>query len=317
MKAYVINLDSATDRLAKVREEIGKAGLNFKRIRGTLGKSLIQDERLEYASKACADRCPHAVLGVSISHIRTWKTALDDNVSSALICEDDVEFVDNFRSKLQEAVNQAPTQWDIIWAGCLFCEDVSIVGDLSLSLMNLRGKSKNISEKLWIPPYALGTHCYLVSRRGLHKLLRLSKNLNESIDIHMNRLLKKGELNGYALKSPIASQKNLANHSSISDQFPSKANKFLDNYYLAKNVGLGYGLSFPLWRHGNLNVNGWTAIFFLAGFLTSLWPPFSVFLGVCILDFSNHKEAVCASIVYFVIGFAFAQTLRHIKSINK
>jgi hypothetical protein len=65
-------------------------------------------------------------------------------------------------------------------------------------------------------------------------------------------------------------------------------------------------------RHGDLNINAWTAIFFLAGILSNAWKPFTVFLAISILDVSKDPHAVCASVVYFVIGFAFAQALRQI-----
>jgi GR25 family glycosyltransferase involved in LPS biosynthesis len=310
MKTLVINLDSAKERWTKVSEELFSKGMNdVERISGTLGKSMTKVEKSRFATPGCTLRCPHTVLGVSVSHRKAWERAADLKCN-VLICEDDVVLTDHFRSLLQEGLREAPSDWEIVWAGCLFCEEVSEPANLILKTLNWRGKSKNISKKLWVPPYAFGSHCYVLSTRGVHKLLQ--GQISESVDIRLNRMLKNEELKGYAFKKPIASQQVRVGVSSMTSQFPSLPNTLLDKSNMATNVSVAYGLSFPLWRHGNVNVNGWSFIFFLTGILAGIGFKFfpSVVLAISIFDIASDPQAVFAALIFFFVGFAFVSAAK-------
>ena len=314
MKTFVINLDSATERLKKVTAELKYGGiLSFERIPATLGKTLSTVEKRVFASNTCTTFCPDAVLGVTISHLKTWRLAIDQNHPYVLICEDDISVTSTFLSEIEQAIQELPQNWDILWAGCLFCEKVSPPIDLLMRMFRWRGKPSKFSEKLWIPPYAFGAHSYVVSRKGLWKLIE-NEAITEAVDVRMNRMLRNKELNGYAFRVPIAKQKVETRVSSMTSNFPSFANKTLDGFRIATDVSLAYGLSFPLLKQADVNINGWTGIFFVLGMGSQLFKtvwPFYVFLSLGLLDVLNEPKAVLSSFIAFFLGFAFAVALKN------
>lgn len=285
-------------------------GIAPTRIDGILAKSLSYDEKLAVSTPFCASHCPYGALGVTIAHVNAWKQAARYN-EPILICEDDVVFAPNFISKCKEAIESAP-EWDIIYPGCLMCHDVPLLPDLALRLAGTRNTPELINDYLWKPPYLFGAHCYILSPRGVRKLLHLGK-IPMQIDVWLNHL-SHSYLQSFALRTLVASQEVslVRGGSSVIDSaIPTFVNGLLETVRIAPEISAAYGLTFPFVRFGDYTVNTWTFLFLVYGFACRL---FGLSLGTTLLlagsvmgpDILHVKHAVAIALVLCAIGYTIS-----------
>jgi GR25 family glycosyltransferase involved in LPS biosynthesis len=109
---YVINLDKDTNRLEKINNYLDD---RYIRIPGVYGEheDFIKNNDIFYLTRYL---CPKSALGCFMSHRRALKTFLEtSNKDYAVILEDDAEprFQD-WNKKIQESIQNAPSDWDII-----------------------------------------------------------------------------------------------------------------------------------------------------------------------------------------------------------
>jgi len=95
MKTYVINLDRNPERLAFMREQLERMGLDFERFPAVYGKAMTSAERAAGFSAlrsfiASKKRMSDAEIGVAMSHIGCYKRMLASGEDAALVFEDDV-----------------------------------------------------------------------------------------------------------------------------------------------------------------------------------------------------------------------------------
>jgi len=107
MKVFLVNMDSATDRLAFMKEQLERNGVAFERVSAVVGKELSDEEVKRVASpflQWCANGRPlnRGEIGCSLSHMVIWKKIVDMKLDCACILEDDVTVLDNIKSRLNE-----------------------------------------------------------------------------------------------------------------------------------------------------------------------------------------------------------------------
>ncbi len=105
--AYVINLDYAKDRRKYMQEQLEKADISFEFVDGVIGKNLKlphPDYDKRKYRLAHGKRTSMGELGCYFSHIKVLKLFLKTDKDHALIMEDDIEFADNFKQILEEAL---------------------------------------------------------------------------------------------------------------------------------------------------------------------------------------------------------------------
>ena len=332
MKAYVINVSSSTERWKNVNNEFCKYNIIPTRIDASTKRGMLTDHEKSFVTRSCLNHCPHTGLAITFSHIEAWKTALiniqldPNHPKGALICEDDIHLNNfhNFSTYLEEV----PKDYDILYVGCLFCHDnLFFIPDLALRIMGKRKEPKNISEHVWIPPYVFGAHAYYVSQKGLEKLITLfsTNQIYDQIDIMLNDFSKKNILNIYATKPLIASQNSSLGASTQWKKLPSPqiANYLLDKILIAPEVTVAYGLSYPLKRIGEYEVNSWSIIIFLQGFVcgylgfSSKWFPVSFIFNLFFAEFTKKSIINCiTNICLFLFAYGIGLKLHSIKQIR-
>jgi hypothetical protein len=161
MHAYCVNLEKRKDRRRDVRAEFDREGLAVEFFRATDGRvgtpSGIYVTPSEY--------------GCSMSHTRIWKDIVEKGHALALIMEDDVRLIPNFKTKLQQILEEAKSiPWDIIHLGPL----IPIF-------------KQNVSESLY-EGQPLGTHAYLIRLECARKIYPFDPSLMKvSVDFQLNR----------------------------------------------------------------------------------------------------------------------------------
>jgi glycosyl transferase family 25 len=116
MHAYIINMDSATDRWRFVSEHFAATGIPFSRISGVNGRELTLPIREydESAYRRChGQRTNLGAVGCFLSHLQALRTFLDSEHATAIIAEDDAKPVADLREILVKAIAHQDS-WDIL-----------------------------------------------------------------------------------------------------------------------------------------------------------------------------------------------------------
>jgi GR25 family glycosyltransferase involved in LPS biosynthesis len=130
-------------------------------------------------------------IGCTMSHIMLW-TALELDESDAdywMIFEDDILLRDGWREKVEQALRDVPSDWDIIFAGSCCAEG--------------RVEEK-VGENLF-RCHPLCNHFYIVRRKALKTLLETNTEIYAPIDLQVYFKSRKF-LNSYSILPRVADQ---------------------------------------------------------------------------------------------------------------
>jgi GR25 family glycosyltransferase involved in LPS biosynthesis len=132
-------------------------------------------------------------LGCVLSHIACFKKALDRNVSYTLIIEDDCKFIKkDIYNKLIEGINLIENDnYDMIklgWNSRLY--------ESMFKKYKLRKQSKTML-----------THCYLISRKAIKKIIPILENDMKKYIISIDLFFQNVNLEQYTLGFPICIQR--------------------------------------------------------------------------------------------------------------
>jgi GR25 family glycosyltransferase involved in LPS biosynthesis len=124
----------------------------------------------------------------TISHIRTWKAILAQDLKHAIVLEDDVAIQKGFSSFIHKLIRELPIDFDLVhlyvhedrseWFRCAAKTEKAYVS--------------------YIPVW--GRSAYLLSRRGAIKLLSGFHALTKSGDKQISEMAKRRELSVYCAK---------------------------------------------------------------------------------------------------------------------
>lgn len=202
---YCINLEDNTDRWDLISKQQKNLSFTINKINAVdtrndwmkysneiTKESLIKLQTTEKTKLRLdhADLTPGAI-GCFLSHLKIYKIIQekhnhDDNI---LIIEDDNLFVDNFNDKIKKAISLAPKDWDVILFDYIDNESIDIDDNY-----------KKI-KKFYL------TNCYLISYKGVQKILNNHKLIYNQIDSYLSDLSQKNILNIYAHKEKLAHQR--------------------------------------------------------------------------------------------------------------
>ncbi len=117
LQTWVINLDRAPDRLARISAQLSRLGLPFTRLPAVDARQLTTEQT------ACLDdaafRRQHGMppllgeLGCYLSHVEVMRAFLASDAHVALVLEDDVQLHDTLPAVLQGLMSH-PTRWDMV-----------------------------------------------------------------------------------------------------------------------------------------------------------------------------------------------------------
>ncbi len=277
--AYVINLDRDTQRWTTVENEIKRSfpsHVELVRVSAADGSNPSTRSDPDWnkvASGMCKYVCSAAQISCALSHLKVWEKVIDSNEPMALICEDDVSFRGEPHTELRKNFDQVPKDFDLLYLGCNECDydakKHTAWGALLHMLSNgSTSKQRRLSDNVYVPHVVFGSHCYVISRQGAMKMSALLRTgLNFHIDYMINT--KRKELNIYAFHPKLAYQQCVLSVSSIATgKHPSGVNRVLDKLVDTDGTSWAYKLSVPVFSLGSYNVNAWTGIVVMLGWLT-------------------------------------------------
>lgn len=190
-KIYYINLDKRKDRDKNVKQQLAKYNLSrhTKRISAVDG-SLINMNNINYdiitekgkhditttdhKNKIQGITLTKGALGCALSHRSIWNDIINNNVSEALILEDDITLVDDFINKLNTIQSDANTyNYDVLFLG--------------YHPATLKYVKKNSESTLLQSSKIYGLFGYIVTNAGASKLLQAFP-ITYQIDTEINKI---------------------------------------------------------------------------------------------------------------------------------
>lgn len=168
-ESYFINLDRQKERKDYMEKQFKQNGINVTRYSAIDKKNMddaflndLEEKNIINSAKGIQRQKKVGSLACLLSHNYLWKDLYDKNKNKDkffLIFEDDCKILPGFNDKLQEAIRNAPEDWDMIWLGYN------------------KIKGEKISDYYFKPKvgffvgYNCQHHCYLVRTKGIPKLL--------------------------------------------------------------------------------------------------------------------------------------------------
>eukprot|EP00928_Gymnodinium_smaydae_P039067 TRINITY_DN26777_c0_g1_i1.p1 TRINITY_DN26777_c0_g1~~TRINITY_DN26777_c0_g1_i1.p1 ORF type:complete len:524 (-),score=60.13 TRINITY_DN26777_c0_g1_i1:284-1855(-) len=187
---WVVNLDQSTDRWKLCEHEFNQHGVAAERFPATLGKALSDDELNEQCTFGARYLCTAGMIGCFVSHRRVWQRVVDEGLPAVVVLEDDVVIYPNFNERLRDLLLELPEDWDVCLLGAVGCVQTD-VEPLHMKLFGLftgggrpsPGRTRKLSENVYVPYRPAGTHAYIVSQRGARKLLELCPKVRYHVDL--------------------------------------------------------------------------------------------------------------------------------------
>lgn len=135
----IINLDRAKARWEKVSTTMRSAGLTdreFSRLSAVDGRTLSFAELQNQSTKLAMFLQPRGVIGCYLSHRKFWQYVVDEHLDRAIVLEDDIHLVDDFKEKLIESMRNIDPEdtFDVLFLGAIGMLNLRVCSDNYQSL---------------------------------------------------------------------------------------------------------------------------------------------------------------------------------------
>ena len=262
---YIISLN----RPDKLIEYTRNFNLNPIWMEGVNGKKITQEEIEKHNSKMWSAIGPKGAIGCGMSHLLCWQEIANSDKDYSLILEDDVYFSDDFEEQFTNAIDNVPSDFDVLYVGCYACQKDSLQSKL-FSLVGRKNRMyKDVNDYIEVPKISLATHAYVVSKKGARKLIELlDGNISFHIDHEIQVLSRKNKIKVYAIKKKIGFQTSCINDSTstnVSTEHPMLINRPLANVILDNDISIKYALNISLASFGGVNITAMAFLFLFTG----------------------------------------------------
>lgn len=203
-QTYLINLERRPDRLERFMSTYDRSDMKSTRLKriGAVDGTDLDISKVPLSDVARGElkqiettgfRSKHyqltrGAIGCYLSHVKVWKDIVENQYSSGLVFEDDVNVPRNLNQKIKSSIQYIPEDWDIILFGyhCKSCENIK----------NYRKVNRFIL-----------LHNYAISYTGVVKILKTNSlfPITQQIDSFLSEL-SEDILNIYAVKNPLIHQ---------------------------------------------------------------------------------------------------------------
>jgi GR25 family glycosyltransferase involved in LPS biosynthesis len=309
MDSYIISLEYPQSLM----NSIVFFNLNPILINGVRGSNLSNDEINNNVNNILFSHInPKSSVGCAMSHIKAWKHFKYNNTNPyAIFLEDDAIFEPNFTNNLYKVLDNTPEDFDILYLGCFFCDKQ--YNELSKHINNTLGKYKEeviLNDYIKIPQFFLGAHSYILSKKGVNKLIELfDKNVYYHLDFIILQEFFKNNLDVYCVRKRLIYQTSsscISESENVSSNHPILIDNMLKKYETDKYVSLNYFKNLSIFRIGNININLMSILFLFIGLVLLLFNIdikvlSLVYILISIIDIYELKNMN----LFFVNGLFF------------
>jgi GR25 family glycosyltransferase involved in LPS biosynthesis len=188
---YVINLKERTDRKLHIENQLNKIDCkNYKLCEGVNGNLLTNPTKLK-----------NGMFGLVKTYLNIYEEWSKKDAENIFLIEDDCLFLDDFNKKLEEYINNVPSDWDMLYFGANH---------------NYHGgmQTLRINEKCIKLNNSYTAHCVLLKKKVFEELIENIRNFSIENDVMMALLQRK--YNAYSTSEPLALQ--IENYSNIENK---------------------------------------------------------------------------------------------------
>jgi glycosyl transferase family 25 len=243
----------------------------------TNGKEVSDDEKRQYISPYYLPVSIPGSIGCSMSHMRAWEELLKSGDPYAVVLEDDVVFEPDFTVQLHRALENVPSDYDILALGCFGCTselNVFSIGQSLAGVKRLEKRHETINSHINEPSSFQGSHAYVITRSGAQRCLQhLKGHINKHIDYAIADLMQKGYIKLYSCTPRIVYQTSSdASGTSMMTNVshPVILSRVLKKLYIDKMVTSDYAYSVGFYKLGPLTITPGDLLFLALGLLFAL-----------------------------------------------
>lgn len=170
----LLNLDRDTDRLAHMRAELERAGVDFVRLPGVLGRAFPSDLAGYFAGAGQSLKAGE--VGCYASHLLAMRAiASGDHGACAIIMEDDLQIDGDFADTVQSLLERVPPGWDFV--------RLSNMPKRAVVELCALGGARRLVKYSKVPN---NTGAYLISREGAGKFV-VERSRARAVDEDLRR----------------------------------------------------------------------------------------------------------------------------------
>lgn len=115
---FVMNLKRSIDRWEQAQKQMAGEGLDVVRFDAIDGRALSNEELRNKSTRIAMYLQPRGVIGCYLSHRKFWQMVVDEGYESAIIFEDDVKLVPDFKEKLRSHLDLFKDEiYDVVLLG--------------------------------------------------------------------------------------------------------------------------------------------------------------------------------------------------------
>lgn len=172
-RTFCLTLPENPGRKEAASEHFRKRGVSvefFNGIHGkTAGLNTIHPYELDHPGSGF--RMGFAPTGIFLAHYILWSALQLLPEEHFMVLEDDAMFPENWRQRTEQALQDTPGDFDMLYNGSCCCE----------------GRPKTqIKGEVWEVKYPQCTHAYIVAKKALPVLLSTLRKIYAPVDIQMN-----------------------------------------------------------------------------------------------------------------------------------
>lgn len=213
---FITHYTKLTERKKFITEQLNKHNIKATFIND------FDKENLTHNDKAIFDESKLKIEEISLmcKHFYIYKHIIENNISHAIIFEDDVFLYDDFVNKIVSYFKQLPQDWDFLFFGSgwnLHVPESVMKNNTNVYLKNNNGVGKSSPEHKehgW-PICAGSTRCmdsYIINQKFIKKFFwynNFSKSkIWKPLDIHLNILFRDTNANVYWGEPTLTKQNN-------------------------------------------------------------------------------------------------------------
>lgn len=269
MNTYIINLPNDNIRLQEILIETSKNGIvNPIIVEGVdIRGSGVPKSLQKYVSSILNNILSKSAIGCGLAHINAWETMIKNGDDYALILEDDITFVDNFKTQFNSILPTVPSDFYMLYISCFYgCDITKRYKELTFP-NRYRKKVLKINEHVYTPASPLAMHSYILSNKGAKYLLKWFEE--HKIQTHIDIQIKEALYNmpTYAINPNLTLQKTMGmlNSNNTINKYPHIINNIAKNYTDSYGVPLSYKLTISEYEIIDVPLNTYALTWFILG----------------------------------------------------
>lgn len=260
-KVYVINLDKDKKRMAHMDKQCKEHQIEYTRFPGILGSNVENDPRL---SPLCQTFCTDGAKGCALSHHSIWEDMIKQNLTNALILEDDGTFAKDFDYKVYQAFQSIPS-YDIVYLNSTYNASNSNI--LSSTIHTVAGiQPEEHTPLLKRTNGGLGLAAYIIHIDFVRKIL--NKPITQHIDYQLTLWLQELDGKAYTMTEYAVHTDENPFESNLADKFPILLNTALRQIKFEGSPDMSWIANENLIKLGWFNINSLLLVLCFAVFFT-------------------------------------------------